>query len=47
MPHTVNRVVIKKAGSLEGVEGALKTFLSCLIVVRGCIGQILVFLNAF
>jgi hypothetical protein len=36
-----------RAGSLEGVEGALEAFLSCLIVVRGCIGQIPVFSNAF
>jgi hypothetical protein len=37
MPYTVNEVVIERTGSLEGVKGALKTFLSCLIVVRGCI----------
>jgi hypothetical protein len=47
MPYTVNKVVIERAGSLEGVEKALKAFLSCLIVVRGCIGQIPVFLNVF
>jgi nitrate reductase NapAB chaperone NapD len=47
MPYTVNKVVIERAESLEDVEGALKTFSSCLIVVRDYIGQILVFLNAF
>jgi hypothetical protein len=47
MPYTVNGVAMARAGSLEGVEGALEAFLSCLIVVRGYIGQIPVFSNAF
>jgi hypothetical protein len=47
MPYIVNGVVMARAESLEGIEGTLEAFLSCLIVVRGCIGQISIFLNAF
>jgi hypothetical protein len=47
MPRTVNGVAIIRAGSLEDVKDALEAFLSCLIIIRGCIDQIPVFLNAF
>jgi hypothetical protein len=47
MPYTVNRVAIERTKSLEGVEGVLKAFLSCLSIFKGCTDQILVFLNAF
>jgi hypothetical protein len=47
MPYTVNGVAIGRTKSLEGVEEVSETFLSCLSVFRGCIGQIPVFLNVF
>jgi hypothetical protein len=47
MPRTVNRVAIERVESLEGVEEALEAFLSCLIIERSYIDQILVFLNVF
>jgi hypothetical protein len=47
MPYIVNKVAIVRVESLEDVKRALEAFLSCLIVVRGYIGQILVFLNIF
>jgi hypothetical protein len=47
MSYTVNKVAIERVKSLEGVEEALEAFLSCLIIERGYIDQILVFLNVF
>jgi hypothetical protein len=38
MPYIVNKVVIKRARSLEDIKRALKAFLSCLIIVRDYIG---------
>ena len=47
MPYIVNGVAIERVKSLKDVKEALKAFLSYLIIERGYIDQIPVFLNIF